>query len=77
MQNLDKVLHDNLKAAIDVDFSVLNGLEVLDECVDVGFDSRDLFVGEVQQRSKSVEKSVKGRLQVSQETVKWSWCLVS
>ena len=51
MQNLENVLNDNLEAAIDVDFSVFNGLEVLDQCVDVGFDNRDLLVGEAQQRS--------------------------
>ena len=76
MQDIDEILNDQLQTTIDVDFTVLNGLEVLDECVDISFDGLDLFVGEAQQRSKSVEKSVEGRLQISQETIKWTWRLV-
>ena len=76
MQDIDEILDDHLQTAVDVDFSVLHGLKVLDEGVNVGLDGLDLFVGEVQKRSQSLEKSVEGGLQISQEAVERSWSLV-
>ena len=76
MQDIDEILDDHLQATVDVDFSVLHGLQVLDEGVNVGLDGLDLFIGEVQKRSQSLEKSVQGGLQISQEAVERSWSLV-
>ena len=76
MQDIDEILDDHLQTTVDVDFSVLHGLKVLDEGVNVGLDGLDLFVGEVQKRSQSLEKSVQGGLQISQEAVERSWSLV-
>ena len=76
MKEVQYVLDDLLQTAVDVDFSVLHSLQVLDEGVNVGLDGLHLFVGEVQKRSQSVEKSVEGGLQISQEAVERSWSLV-
>ena len=54
MKDVDEILKNHLQTAIHVDLSVLNGLNILDECVDVGLDGRDLFIREVQKWSKGV-----------------------
>ena len=55
MNHLDEVLNDHLQTAIDIDLSVLHGLDVFDELVDVALDGLDLFVSETQQWSQRVE----------------------
>ena len=76
VQNIDDVLKNHLQSTIHVDISVLNVLNVLDECVDVGLDGRDLFVGQSELRSQSVDQSVKGSLQFRQQSVEGSGRLV-
>ena len=76
MKNVDEILKNHLQTAIHVDLSVFNGLNVLDEYVDVGLDGLDLFIREVQEWTKGIEESIECCLQISQETVEWSGRLV-
>ena len=76
MKHFDDVLKNHFQTTVNVDFSMLNGLEVLDKSIDVGLNGLDLLVGEVQKWSQSVEKSVESGLQISQKTVERRWCLV-
>ena len=76
MKDIDKVLNDELQATVNVDFPMLNGLDVNDKSIDVGLNGLDLLVGEVQKWSQSVEKIVESGLQISQKIVERRWCLV-
>ena len=76
MKDIDKVLNDELQATVNVDFPMLNGLDVLDKNIDVGLNFLDLLVGEVQKWSQSVEKIVESGLQISQKIVERRWRLV-
>ena len=67
---LDEIRKDDLQTTVDVDLSVLNSLEVLDESVDVGLDGLDLVRGESQERAQDVKERVEGSLQLQQEGVK-------
>ena len=60
MQDLDEVLDDNLQTTIDVDFSVLSGLDILDESIDVGINDLDLLPGQSEERSQNGQQSVEG-----------------
>ena len=60
MQDLDEVLYDNLQTTIDVDFSVLCGLDILDESIDVGLNDLDLLPGQSEERSQNGQQSVEG-----------------
>ena len=76
MKDRDEVLNDDLQTTVNVDFPMLNGLEVLDKSIDVGLNGLDLLVSEVQKWAQSVEKSVESGLQISQKAVERRWCLV-
>ena len=60
MQDLDEVLDDNLQTTIDIDFSVLSGLDILDESIDVGLNDLDLLPGQSEERSQNGQQSVEG-----------------
>ena len=76
MEDLDDVGENLLETAVHVDLSMLDGLDILDECVDVGLDHLNLLIGQAEQRSKSVEQSVEGSLQLLQQGVKFGRRLV-
>ena len=73
MQDLDEVLDDQLQTTIDVDFSVLSGLDILDESIDVGLNDLDLLPGQSEERSQNGQQSVEGRLQFRKQSVKLCW----
>ena len=60
MQDLDEVLDDNLQTTIDVDFSVLSGLDILDESIDVGLNDLNLLPCQSEERSQNGQQSVEG-----------------
>ena len=73
---VDDVLENDLQPAVHVNLSVLDGLNVLDEGVDVGFDGLDLLIGQTKLRSQSIEESVKSGLQLRQDGVKFGRSLI-
>ena len=55
VQELQPVGEERLQSVVDVDGTVLDGLEVPDDAVDVSLDREDLFGGEAHQRTEDVE----------------------
>ena len=70
MHDLEQVLEDYLQSGVDVDFTVLDGLDVLDETINVGLNDLDLLPGQSEERTQKGQESVQGSLQLGQQSVK-------
>ena len=69
LEDVEDVHHDLLQAAVDVDPSVLDVLDVRDERVDVSLGLLDLRLGQAQGRSQRVQQRLQQALQLGQQTV--------